>query len=106
MPAGLPTLERLAKFGVMGQDPISKASADKGRQAIEHITQRLAAVLKRAMDENCDRAFEEVYENYDKSLSIFSRGIVEVARKALDVRSIGEFIRYEIWTLRNLWRSS
>jgi creatinine amidohydrolase len=106
MPAGLPTLERLAKFGVMGQDPISKANAEKGRQAIEHITQGLAAVLKRAMDEQCDRAFEEVYENYDKALSIFSRSIVEVARKALDVRSIGEFIRYEMWTLRNLWRST
>jgi creatinine amidohydrolase len=31
MPVGLPTLERLAKFGVMGQDPISKASAEEGR---------------------------------------------------------------------------
>ena len=106
MPAGLPTLERLAKFGVMGQDPVSKASAEQGRQAIEHITQRLATVLKTAMDEKCDRAFEEVYRHYDKSLSVLSRGIVEVARKALDVRSIGEFVRYEIWTLRHLGRGT
>lgn len=106
MPAALPTMERLAKFGVMGQDPISRATAERGRQAIEHITQRLAAALKRAMDGNCDRAFEEVYKNYDKSLSIFSGRIARVARTALDVHSIGELIRYEIWTLRNLWRSS
>jgi hypothetical protein len=58
------------------------------------------------MEEQCDRAFEEVYRHYDKSLSVFSRSIVEVARKALDVRSIGEFIRYEMWTLGHLGRGT
>ena len=106
MPAGLPTMERLVQFGVMGQDPIAKANAERGKQAIEHVTQRLAAVLKKAMDEQCDRAFEEVYKGYDKSVSIVSPGIVQVARTALDVHSVGELIRYGIWTLRNLWRST
>ena len=106
MPANLPTLERLAKFCVMGQDPISKATAEKGGRAIEHIAQRLAAVLERALDEHSDRAFEEVYKAYDKSVSIFSPGIVQVARTALDVHSLGELLRYELWTLRNLWRGT
>lgn len=102
MPGELPTMERLAKFGVMGQDPVSKASAEKGRQAIDHIARRLAETVERAMSENCDAAFEDVYTNYDKAMNIFSSGILQVARKALDVRSIGELIRYGIWTLRNL----
>jgi len=102
MPANLPTMERLAKFGVMGHDPISKASADKGRQAIEHISQRLAATVERALTEKSDRAFEEAYENFDKEMRIFSRGSFRLAQKALDVRSFGELIRYGVWTLRNL----
>ena len=98
MPAGLSTLERLTRFGVMGQDPVSKAGAERGRQAIERIARELAAVVKRALCEKSDRAFEEVYRKFDRALRPSRR----LVREALDVHSLGELIRYGLWVWKNL----
>ena len=102
MPEGLPVMERLEKYGVMGKDPVSKASAEKGKEAIEHIVAKLAKTVTKAMDEKSDRAFEEIYESYEKALNIFSPKIIKTARDALDVRSPGEFLKYAKWNLRNM----
>jgi creatinine amidohydrolase len=102
MPKGLSTMERLDKYGVMGRDPAEKAGAELGRKAIDHITENLADAVKRALEDGDDRAFEEAYFRYDKALSIFSTNIFRLAREALDVRSLGELIRYGVWIRRNL----
>ncbi len=102
MPGGLAMFERLEKYGVMGQDPVSKASVEKGRQAIEHISTQLAKVVNRAMNEKNDLAFEEVYKRYEKAFNIFSKRIFHVVRQTLDVRSFGELVRFGLWGLRNL----
>ena len=101
MPGGLTAVERLEKYGVMGQDPTSEASSEKGRMAIEHIAGELADVVQRVMKENNDRAFEEVYERYRKTMNYFSVRIIDVGRKALGVQSIRELIRYGVWMLRH-----
>jgi len=98
MPAGLPTLERLQRFGVMGQDPVSRAGAERGRQAIELISRELAQVVEQARREKSDRAFEVVYENYDHALRPSRRLI----REALDVHSLRDLIRYGWWVWRKL----
>ena len=98
MPAGLPTLERLKRFGVMGQDPASRADAERGRQAIAHIAGELAQAVLQARRDRSDRAFEVLYENYDEALRPSRRLI----REALDVHSMLELVRYGFWVWRNL----
>jgi len=102
MPRGLSTLERMKQYGVMGQDPREKANAEKGRAALERIAANLAVVVNKTLQQGNDAAFEEVYQNYDRALSPFSRGIFRVAREALDVHSLSELVRYGWWTFRNL----
>ena len=96
MPKGLSAIERLEKYGVMGHDPISRASAEKGQMAIDHIVKRLAALVEKVIKEKNDRAFEEVYECYEKTMNFFSIRILDVGRKALGVNSLRELIRFGI----------
>lgn len=98
MPAGLSTLERLQRLGVMGQDPAAKASAEKGEAAIAHIVKNLAGVVEQTRKEKSDRAIEAVYAGFARALRPSRRLI----REALDVHSLGELIRYGWWTFRNL----
>lgn len=98
MPAGLSTLDRLQKFCVMGQDPVAKASAEKGRAALDHIVANLARAVDAALKEKSDRPFEEIYANYARALRPSRRLI----REALDVHSLLELIKYGWWTFRNL----
>jgi len=55
-------------------------------------------VVKRALSEKSDRAFEEVYRKFDRALRPSRR----LVREALDVHSLGELIRYGLWVWRNL----
>lgn len=98
MPKGLTTLERLKRYGVMGQDPTVKADAEKGRQAIAQIARVLAQAVEQARKEKSDRAFETLYQNFDFALRPSRRLI----REALDVHSVIELIRYGWWAWRNL----
>ena len=97
MPAGLPTLERLERYGVMGQDPTVKASAEKGRQAMNHIAANLARAVSRVLEEKSAAAFEEIYQTYRRAL----RPSWRLAREALDVHSLYELLRYGWWTIRH-----
>jgi len=101
MPGGLTAIERLEKYGVIGHDPTSEASSEKGHMAIERIVSELADVVQRVMKEKNDRAFEEVYERYRKTMNYFSIRILDVGRKALGVRSVRELIQCGIWMLRH-----
>ena len=98
MPAGLTTLERLKQYCVMGQDPTTQASAEKGQQAIAQIVKNLAKVVERTLEEKSDRALEEVYASYNRALRPSRR----LVREALDVHSLKELIQYGWWTWRNL----
>jgi len=102
MPKGLSTLDRLKLYCVMGQDPAQKASAEKGRQALDMIAANLSAAVDRALKDGSDAAFEEAYQKYGRALSPFSRKIFHVIREALDVHSLTELIRYGWWSFRNL----
>jgi len=100
MPEGLSSLDRLKKFGVMGQDPRKKASAEKGREAIELITTKLSELVGRTLRESSDAAIKEFYQRFDAAMRWYVPGIVYVIREALDVHSITELIKYGYWNLR------
>jgi creatinine amidohydrolase len=100
LPGNLPTLERMRRLGVMGKDPKSNASAEKGKMAIEHIVSGLAAVVERTLKDQNASAIEEAYMKYSEAMKIFSLRIRHVIEEALDVHSLGELVRYGIWTLR------
>jgi len=102
LPAGLSSLERMKQLGIMGKDPKTHASAEKGQMAIEHIVNGLATVVERALKEQNDRAIEEVYRKYAEALKIFSPRIRHVIEEALDVHSLGELLKYGLWSLKNL----
>ena len=102
LPAGLSTLERMKKLGVMGQDPKEKAGAEKGNKAIERIVTGISELVEKVLKDQNDRAIEETYKKYAQALSIFSPNIKHVIREALDVHSLKELIQYGIWTLKNL----
>jgi creatinine amidohydrolase len=102
MPTGLSTLERMQKFGVMGQDPKTKASAEKGGQAIEQIVAAISTLTEKTLSEQNDLAIEAVYKKHAKALSIFSPNIKHVIAEALDVHSLKELIRYGWWNLKNM----
>jgi hypothetical protein len=85
----------------MGKDPTSKASAEKGRAAIDHIVTGLSNSIHRVMAERNDDAFETVYETYARAIRIFSPRVFRLIREALDVHSIGDLVRYLRWTARN-----
>lgn len=102
LPAGLSTLERMKKLGVMGQDPKEKAGAEKGKLALDHIAAGIEGLVERVMKDQSNAAIEEVYKKYEKALSIFSPKIKHVIREALDVHSLKELIQYGIWTVKNL----
>jgi creatinine amidohydrolase len=102
LPAGLSALERMKQLGIMGKDPKAHASAEKGQLAVEHIVSGLATVVERSLKEQNDRAIEEVYRNYAQALKIFSPRIRHLIKEALDVHSLGELVRYGLWSLKNL----
>jgi creatinine amidohydrolase len=104
MPRGLSAVERLTRYGTMGQDPASRASADKGRMAIDHIVGGLSNVVHRVMAERSDDAFEAVYRSYARAVRVFSPRVFHLIREALDVHSVGELVRYLRWTYRNQGR--
>jgi creatinine amidohydrolase len=101
MPGGLSAIERLTRYGIMGKDPTSEASAEKGRAAIDHIVTGLSNSIRRAMDDRNDDAFETVYANYARAIRVFSPRVFYLIREALDVHSIGDLVRYLRWTARN-----
>ena len=101
MPGGLSTIERLTRYGTMGKDPTSEASAEKGRAAIDHIVTGLSDAVRRVMDERSDDAFETVYQAYARAVRVFSPRVFYLIREALDVHSIGDLVRYLRWTARN-----
>lgn len=101
MPAGLSVIERLKKYGVMGKDPVAKADAGLGEKAVLHIVENLARAVNTVLEEGDDRAFEDVYRKHEQALSIFSTRIIHVIREALDVHSLGDLIRYGVWSIRN-----
>jgi creatinine amidohydrolase len=104
LPAGMSTLERQARAGVMGQDPRSKASVEDGRRAVELVAGKLAAAVESALAEKSDRAFEDIYRDSDRALrpSLKNHLGWDLAKEALDVHSVPELLRYWLWTLRNL----
>jgi len=102
LPSGLSTMERMKKLGVMGQDPKEKASAEKGRLALDHIVAGISSVIEKVLKYQNDLAIEEVYKKYAQALSIFSPKIKHVIREALDVHSLKELIAYGWWTLKNM----
>jgi creatinine amidohydrolase len=101
MPGGLSAMERLTRYGTMGKDPTSRADAEKGRAAIDHIVTGLSNAVHRVMADRSDEAFEAVYEAYARAVRIFSPRVFHLIREALDVHSIGELVRYARWTARN-----
>lgn len=102
MPPGLPLMERVEKYGVMGQDPMEKASAEKGEEVIRHIVEGMAAMVARAREEKSDAVFEEIYRAHEKAISVFSVRAPRLARDALGVKSLGDLIRLGLWTIRNM----
>jgi creatinine amidohydrolase len=104
MPSGLSTMERLARYGTMGQDPAARANAEKGRVAIDHIVAGLSNAVDRVRTERSDEAFDAVYDAYARALRIFSPRVFHLIREALDVHSIGELLRYVGWTYKNQGR--
>ena len=102
LPAGLTTMERMKKLGVMGQDPKEKASVEKGKKAIEHIVSGISELVEKVIKDQNDVAIEEVYKKYSQALSILSPNIKHVIREALDVHSFKELIQYGWWTLKNM----
>ncbi len=100
MPEGLSTLERLRRFGVMGQDPRKKASAEKGRQAVELIAANLAEAVRKTLENKNGEAIEEIYQRHERALRWYVPGIIYVIREALDVHSLRELIRYGWWNLK------
>jgi creatinine amidohydrolase len=101
MPGDLSVVERLTRHGTMGQDPVTRADAERGRAAIEHIANGLSSAIRRVMTDRSDAAFEEAYETYARALRIFSPRVFHLIREALDVHSVGELVRYLVWTYRN-----
>jgi creatinine amidohydrolase len=101
MPAGLPVMERLTRYGTMGQDPTLRADAEKGRAAIEHIASGLSNAVHRVREDRNDAAFETVYATYAKALRVLSPRVLHLIREALDVHSVGDLVRYLAWTYRN-----
>jgi creatinine amidohydrolase len=101
MPGGLSAMERLTRYGTMGKDPTSRANAEKGRAAIDHIVTGLSNAVHRVTAERNDDAFETVYETYARAIRIFSPRVFYLIREALDVHSIGDLVRYLRWTARN-----
>jgi len=104
MPVGLSAIDRLTRYGTMGKDPASKASAEKGRVAIDHIVTGLSNAVRRVVADRNDDAFEAVYETHARAVRIFSPRVFHLIREALDVHSIGELVRYAGWTYRNQGR--
>jgi creatinine amidohydrolase len=101
MPGGLSVMERLTRYGTMGKDPTSRASAEKGRAAIDHIVTGLSNAVRRVMADQNDDAFETVYAAYAKAIRVFSPRVFYLIREVLDVHSIGDLVRYLRWTSRN-----
>jgi len=96
LPNGLSACERLEKHGVMGQDPSVKADPEKGEKAIAHIAEGMADAVERVLKDGDDKAFEEAYVRYSKSISIFQKRAYKVGKEAFDVHSVGEMIKYLI----------
>jgi creatinine amidohydrolase len=101
MPRGLSVMERLTRYGTMGKDPTSRANAEKGRAAIDHIVTGLSSAVRRVMTESSDDAFEAVYDTYARAVRVLSPRVLYLIREALDVHSIGDLARYLWWTGRN-----
>lgn len=102
MPANLSAFERISKHGVMGQDPKSKSSAEKGRMAVEHIVNNIARVVEHTLRENNDAAIMEIYRRYNSALNIFSPRVFHLIKEGLDVHSLGELIKYGLWTFKKM----
>jgi creatinine amidohydrolase len=104
MPGGLPVIERLTRYGTMGKDPATRADAAKGRAAIDHIAAGLSNAVHRVRTERSDAAFEAAYGTYASALRILSPRLLHLVREALDVRSLGELVRYLRWTYKHQGR--
>lgn len=101
MPSGLSVMERLARYGTMGQDPTARADAEKGRAAIDHIVAGLSEAVHRVVAEGNDAAFDAAYETYAGAIRVLSPRVLHLIREALDVHSPADLLRYLLWTARN-----
>jgi len=94
LPDGLSAIQRMKQLGIMGQDPKTKASPEKGRETIEVIVSRMVEVVERTLKENNDSAIEDAYKRYDDALKWYLPKIFYVIQEALDVHSFRELLRY------------
>jgi creatinine amidohydrolase len=94
LPEGLGVIAR-KKLGVLGQDPRAKATAEKGREAMDLIAGNLSRTVTRSLAENSPAAIEEVFAGYDRALRLSPR-LLHVARVALDVKYPWQLLRY-LW---------
>jgi creatinine amidohydrolase len=96
LPTGLDAAARLTQCGVMGRDPTSKASAEKGATVIEHIVSRLVTSVSTVLQTQNDAAFEAIYAEHAGAMKILSPHAFSLAREALGVGSVYELVRYAI----------
>jgi creatinine amidohydrolase len=101
MPSGLPVMERLVRYGTMGQDPTARADAERGRAAIDHVVAGLSEAVDRVVAEGNDAAFDAAYATYARAIRVLSPRVFHLIREALDVHSLADLLRYLLWTARN-----
>ena len=89
--------ERKVKHGIEGICPLKGASAERGREVLTLIVERLSAAAAAMRDEGNSRAAEEIYAAWKAAF----RNLLEAGRRAYGTDSAKEVVLY---TLKSLIR--
>lgn len=96
MPRGKDTFERMIEDGIMGQDPHRRASAEKGKRALDHIAANIAGTVE-AMLRYDEDALDEVNNALAKAVR---RHPFQVAKEAFDLHSAWEVVKWLVLSER------
>jgi len=98
MPEGLGPIERMVRFGVMGQDPVSKSSREKGEQAINLIAKNLSDLVLALLENPDEKAIEKMYSGLSREIR---KKKLKVGYDAFGVDSLLGLAKF-VWTSARL----
>ncbi|TFF94855.1 MAG: hypothetical protein EU544_03960 [Promethearchaeota archaeon] len=100
-PDGLSFSERAARYGIMGRDPKSEASSQKGEKILDAIVSRLAEAISRVRRTQSIEPFEEIYARYQKELKKLRSPDLSYLFKIQGIEGFGELKSFLKWWILN-----
>ncbi len=97
-PKNLSGLDRAFQYGIIGKDPTTHASKEKGEQMTNIIVERLVNLIREVLNTNSNLPIRTCYDEFRKTMKkVYT---IKGGKKFMDIETIKELIKLGVWQLR------